>query len=223
MKFSSMSVPSAVMMERNSSLAKHLIEALLLGVERLSAQRQNRLEPPVAPLLGAAARAVALHDEQFVLLRLCAPCSWSSLPTSGAASSSLLCRAPRRGPCGAASRARAACDRLFDDLLGQLLMLEVLEIAPSAAGSGPPPLAVRASVLPSLRLGLALKLRVCQHRRASTAVMPSRKSSPVRFVVLVLERAQPSRDSRSSPWCSAALKPVSCVPPSAVGMLLTKE
>lgn len=51
-------------------VAKHLIQALFLGVERLSAQRQNRLKPPVAPLLGAAARAVALHDEQFVLLRL---------------------------------------------------------------------------------------------------------------------------------------------------------
>ena len=45
---------------------EHLVEALFFDVERLAAQRQDRLKAPVASLLGAAARAVALHDEELV-------------------------------------------------------------------------------------------------------------------------------------------------------------
>ena len=42
----------------------------LLGVEHLAAQRQDRLGPPVAALLGRATRRVALDDEQLALARV---------------------------------------------------------------------------------------------------------------------------------------------------------
>ena len=45
---------------------QHLVDALFLDVQRFSAQRQDRLEPAIAPLLGGAARAVAFDDEQLV-------------------------------------------------------------------------------------------------------------------------------------------------------------
>ena len=51
---------------------QHLIQTLFLGVQRLSAQRKNRLKATVAPLLGAAAGRITLHDEQLVELRVAA-------------------------------------------------------------------------------------------------------------------------------------------------------
>src|SRR5712692_7797557 len=44
---------------------EHLIEACLLDVEDLAAQRQDGLEAPVAALLGRAAGRVTLHDEDL--------------------------------------------------------------------------------------------------------------------------------------------------------------
>ena len=38
-----------------------------LGVQHLAAQRQDRLRAPIAPLLGGAAGAVALDEEQLAL------------------------------------------------------------------------------------------------------------------------------------------------------------
>ena len=49
-------------------VGEHLVDALFLHVERLAANRQNRLKAAVAPLLGAAACGIALDDEHFVLL-----------------------------------------------------------------------------------------------------------------------------------------------------------
>ena len=48
-------------------VAQHLIEPLLLGIERLSAQGQDGLKAAVPALLGAAAGAVALNDVELVL------------------------------------------------------------------------------------------------------------------------------------------------------------
>ena len=50
--------------------AQHLVEAGALDVEDLAAQRQHRLEFAVAALLGGAAGAVTLDDEQFGLRRI---------------------------------------------------------------------------------------------------------------------------------------------------------
>src|SRR6185436_4969530 len=44
---------------------EHLVEARFFDVQDLPAKRQDRLELPVAPLLGAAARAVSLDDEEL--------------------------------------------------------------------------------------------------------------------------------------------------------------
>ena len=46
-------------------VGQHMIEPRLFDVQDLAAQRQNGLEMPVAPLLGAAAGAVALDEEDF--------------------------------------------------------------------------------------------------------------------------------------------------------------
>ena len=50
--------------------AQDLVEARLLDVQDLAAQRQDRLEPPVAALLGGAAGRVALDDVQLALGRV---------------------------------------------------------------------------------------------------------------------------------------------------------
>ena len=47
--------------------AQDLVEPGLLDVQELAAQRQDRLEPPVAALLGGAAGRVALDDVQLAL------------------------------------------------------------------------------------------------------------------------------------------------------------
>ena len=47
--------------------AQHLVEARALDVQNLAAQRQHGLEFAVAALLGGAAGAVTLDDEQFGL------------------------------------------------------------------------------------------------------------------------------------------------------------
>jgi hypothetical protein len=59
-----MPVPSAVIRVTISWL-EHLVEAGLLDVEDLAAQRQDRLELAVAALLGRAAGGVALDDVDF--------------------------------------------------------------------------------------------------------------------------------------------------------------
>ncbi len=48
-------------------VAEHLGGRRLLGVEHLAAQRQDGLRAPIAPLLGRAAGAVALDDEELAL------------------------------------------------------------------------------------------------------------------------------------------------------------
>ena len=49
---------------------QHLVEAGALDIEDLALERQDRLEAAVAALLGRAAGAVALDDEQFALGRV---------------------------------------------------------------------------------------------------------------------------------------------------------
>ena len=57
--------------QRPDVLAGHdLVEAGLLDVQELAAQRQDRLEPPVAALLGRAAGRVALDDVELAARRI---------------------------------------------------------------------------------------------------------------------------------------------------------
>ena len=49
---------------------QHLVEARALDIQDLAAQRQHRLEFAIAALLGGAAGAVTLDDEQFGLGRI---------------------------------------------------------------------------------------------------------------------------------------------------------
>ncbi len=60
-----MLVPSAVISVAISLLASRLVEARLLDVQHLAAQRQDRLELAVAALLGRAACGVTLDDVQL--------------------------------------------------------------------------------------------------------------------------------------------------------------
>ena len=93
---------------------QHLVDARLLDVDDLAAQRQDRLELPVAPLLGGAAGGVALDE-----VDLAQPGSLSEqsaslpgrLPTSSADFLRVRSRALR-----AASRARAA-DTAFSTMM----------------------------------------------------------------------------------------------------------
>ena len=50
--------------------AQHLVEARLLDVEDLALDRQDRLEAPVAPLLGRAAGRLALDDVDLAERRI---------------------------------------------------------------------------------------------------------------------------------------------------------
>ncbi len=60
-----MPVPDAEIKRLDLLVAEHLVEARALDVEDLAADREDRLELRVARLLGAAAGAVALDDEQL--------------------------------------------------------------------------------------------------------------------------------------------------------------
>jgi hypothetical protein len=92
--------------QRPDVLAREdLVEPGLLDVEQLPAQRQDRLESPVAALLGRATGRVALDD---VELALAGSRSWqsASLPGRDIPSSAPL-RMTRSRALRAASRARA--------------------------------------------------------------------------------------------------------------------
>ena len=125
LKLSSMLVPSAVMRERNSSLAEHLVDALFLGVQRLAAQGQDGLKTAVAALLGAAAGAVALYDEQLVQLRLAAGAAGQLAHQRGGLQRVLGAGHVPGLPGGFPDMGGA--DGLFHQLLAQLLIFQVFQ------------------------------------------------------------------------------------------------
>ena len=63
-------MPSAAIKRADLGRAQHLVEARALDIEDLALQRQDRLKAPVAALLGRAAGAVALDDEELALGRV---------------------------------------------------------------------------------------------------------------------------------------------------------
>ena len=74
-----------------------------------------------------------------------------------------------------------------------------------------------------LRLGLPLELRLACTFTDSTAVRPSRTSSPESVMSLSFLESDDFWMYWLMTRVSALLKPVRCVPPSCVLMLLTKE
>ena len=169
--------PSAMISGLTLSELEDPVEARLLDVEQLAAQRQDRLEPPVAALLGGAAGRVALDDVELALRRV-ALLAVGELARAGTCPSSAPLRMTRSRALRAASRARADSEALLDDppAVGRVL-LEVLgdgrrRRAPSTwpATSALPSLAF---VWPSNWGSVSLTL--------TTAVRPSRTSSPERL------------------------------------------
>ena len=62
--------PSAAIIVLISSLPEHLVEARLLDVQDLALDRQDRLEAPIAALLGRPAGRIALDDVDLALRRI---------------------------------------------------------------------------------------------------------------------------------------------------------
>ena len=95
---------------------EHLVEAGLLDVEHLAAQRQDGLVSPVAALLGGAAGGIALDEVELapgrVLFLAVGQFAGQGADLQGALAPRQLC-AP-----WAASRARAGIEALAHDLLG---------------------------------------------------------------------------------------------------------
>ena len=88
---------------------ERLVEARLLHVDQLAANRKNRLETPVASLLGGAAGGIALDDVKLgqVRIALRAIRQFPGKPPPVRAPLRIVSRALR-----AASRARAAVSTL---------------------------------------------------------------------------------------------------------------
>ena len=212
-----MPAPMAVIRVWISLFCEHLVEAGFLDVDDLAADREDRLGPAVAALLGGAAGGVTFDDVEFA--------TWPDR----ARSSRRVCRAGRRRSCAllrtvsralrAASRARAAVRDALDDLLGDR------RGSPRRTASALRRRRSRRrrsiSVLTSLTL-------VCDSKRGfgiltlRTQISPSRQSSPESAgslslrILLALAYWLMAR-------VSALRNPVEWVPPSAFGMVLAKQ
>ena len=95
----SIPAPRAMISGRMFSLADDLVEARLLDVQDLAAQRQDRLEAAVAALLGRAAGRVALDDVELAPRRV-ALLAVGELAGQRQAVERALADARGRGPCG---------------------------------------------------------------------------------------------------------------------------
>ena len=78
-------------MERELVVLQHLLDALFLHIQRLAPEGEGSPETAGRAPFGVAAGAVALHDEQLVVLCLAAR-ALESLPTRGALSALLFPR-----------------------------------------------------------------------------------------------------------------------------------
>ena len=87
-----MPVPMAAMRVRTSSLERILSSRAFLDVEDLALERQDRLETPVAALLGRAAGGVALDDEELGVARGSRSWQSASLPGRGDVQHALAAR-----------------------------------------------------------------------------------------------------------------------------------
>ncbi len=171
-------------------VGEHLVEARLLDVDDLAAQRQDGLERAVARLLGRAAGRVALDDVDLAVAGRCSEQS-ASLPGSVVPSSSALaaCEVARlaggvAGPrrVDASSRRSAARSLGFSSKNSASFALTRSRRACDLA-------------VAELRLGLAFELRVREldgndRRQALTHVLAGE------VVFLLLEQARSCGRSR---------------------------
>ena len=161
--------------------AEHLVEAGLLDVQDLALERQDRLEAPIASLLGRSAGRLALDDvelaERRIALLAVGELAWQRAAVERALPPHQIARlarglaraAPRRSPCrSTVSRDRRVllevrAELVVDDRLDDPLDLGVAEFGlrlPSNCG--------------------------CGIFTLMTAVSPSRMSSPVTLSFEVL-------------------------------------
>ncbi len=193
------------------------VDARLLDVEDLAADRQDRLDSRVAALLGRPAGGVALDDEQLALLRI-RRLAVGQLARQSAASEQALATAGGVAglPCGEPGDGGALClagDEPCPRWGSARTTLPSCSLTTRCTK-------VLASVFPSLVL-------VCPSNCGSStlmltiAVRPSRTSSPVRLVSFSFSTPQ-SRANLLTSQVSDARKPSSWVPPSWVLMVLAK-
>ena len=147
--------PSAAIIVLISSLPEHLVEAGLLDVQDLALDRQDRLEAPVAALLGRAAGRFALDDVELALRRIAllavGQLAGQAAAVERALAADEIARLARR-----LARARGV-DGLADDALGDggILFEELTELVVDDRLDDALDLGVA-----ELRLGLALELRL---------------------------------------------------------------
>ena len=136
---------------------QHLVDARLLDVDDLAAQRQDGLEAAVAGLLGRAAGRVALDQVELGEVRVADGAVGQLAGQGGAFEQALAAREVARLARGVARPRRR--DRLVDDLaaLGGVLFEELGELGVDRG------LDQRADLgVAQLGLGLALELRVLE-------------------------------------------------------------
>ena len=180
---SPMPQPSAAMSVPISARREHLVEARALDVQDLPLERQDRLELPVAPLLGRAAGAVSLDDVELGVGRV-ARLAVGELAREASCSRAAPLRTTSRA-LRAASRAFAARIGLLDDLpRGLRVLLEELPelVVRRRSRRSPSPRSRRACSSSASRTDGSGCLTLM------TAVSPSRMSSPVRPFFTSLKR-----------------------------------
>ena len=196
---------------------QHPVDARLLDVDDLAADRQDRLVHRVAATLGRAAGAVALDDVDLALLRVRSTGSRRACP-AGRRTRAVPCgRGRGRGPCGPRSGpARLARPSEMTTLPSRGLRSNQ-EPSQSLHAFCTNDFA---SVLPSLVLVWPSNCGLASLTE-TIAVRPSRTSSPVRLSSFSL-RIFWSRANLLTTVVSAARKPSSWVPPSWVLIVLAK-
>ena len=169
-------------------VVEHLVDALFLGVQRLAAKGQDGLKTAVAALLGAAAGAVALYDEQLVQLRLAAGAA-GQLAHQRRGFQRVLGAGHVPGLPGGFPDVGGA-DGLFHQLLAQLLIFQVFKIGGQLLGHDG--FHQRTDFrIAQTSLGLALELGIFDHGHHDGGHALPEVVAP-QIGVLVLQRSQPA-------------------------------
>jgi hypothetical protein len=199
-------------------VGEHLVDARLLDVDDLARSGRIAWNSRFSAHLGRAARGVAL-DEVHLAQRGVVPRAVGELAGRLPMSRPLFLRVRSRA-LRAASRARAALTAFSTTAFAILGRSSRKLVSSSLTTERTAP---STSAVPELGLGLPLELR-SRTFTLSTAVSPSRTSSPERVMSLsFLLSALLFCTYWFTTRVSADLKPVRCVPPSCVLMLFTNE
>ncbi len=199
------------------SRRQHLVEAGALDVQDLAAQGQHRLVGAVAALLGAAAGAVALDDEDFAFGGI-AFLAVGQLAGQGRAVQRALAAGQFARLAGGFAGG-GGFHHLADDGLGfgRMLLEPGAQLVDDARlpRSGALPTETSLSLVWDENFGSGTLTD-------STQVRPSRQSSPVSADLVLLGAAGMSSAYLVTTRVRPARKPARWVPPSRWGMLLVK-